>query len=75
MQRTTYTVWAKLWGIDELEFIDEFETLQGAAALARRYREEYPDDMQGAPVQYLVRKDAPPEPGIPYEQLASAGLA
>lgn len=75
MQRTSYTVWAKLWGIEELEFIDEFETLQGAAALARRYREEYPDDMQGAPVRYLIRKDAPPEPGIPYEQLAAAGLA
>jgi hypothetical protein len=31
--------------------------------------------MQGAPVRYLIRKDAPPEPGIPYEQLAAAGLA
>jgi hypothetical protein len=74
--KTTYTVWAKLWGINELEFIDEFETLKGAAAAARHYREKYPDDMQGAPVRYLIKKDEPkPEPGIPYEQLAAAGLA
>jgi hypothetical protein len=75
MRRNAYTVWAKLWGINELEFIDEFETLKGAAAAARRDREQYPDDMQGAPVQYLVRKEPPPESGIPYEQLAAAGMA
>jgi hypothetical protein len=69
-----FYVYAKLWGISELEFIDEHETLHSAAAAARRYREQYPDDMQGAPVQYLVRKEPPPEPGIPYEQLSAAGL-
>ena len=50
-----FYVYAKLWGISELQFIDEYETLHSAAAAARRYREQYPDDMQGAPVQYLVR--------------------
>ena len=69
-----YCVYAKLWGISELEFINDYETLHSAAAAARRYREQYPDDMQGAPVQYLVRKEPPPEPGIPYEQLSAAGL-
>jgi hypothetical protein len=69
-----FYVYAKLWGISELEFIDEYETLHSAAAAARRYREQYPDDMQGAPVQYLVRKEPPPEPGVPYEQLSAAGL-
>lgn len=76
MQRTYYTVWAKLWGIDELEFVDSYDTLQEAAAAARNCREKYPNDMQGWPVRYLVKKDEPrPEPGISYEQLSAAGMA
>lgn len=71
----TYCVYAKLWGINELEFIDSHESMAAAAAQARRYRQDYPDDMQGFPVQYLIRKESAPEPGVPYEQLAAAGLA
>lgn len=75
MKRTYYTLWAKDWGIDELEFIDSYDTHQEAAAAARRYREEYPEDKYGWPCSYLVKKDEPrPEPGIPYEQLSAAGL-
>lgn len=75
MQRTYFNVYAKLWGIDELEFVNSCDTLKEAAAYARHLRETYPDDMQGCPVRYVIRKDPPPEPGIPYEQLAAAGLA
>ena len=69
-----YCVYAKLWGINELEFIDSYDSMAAAAAVARRYRKEYPDDMQGAPVRYVIQKEAPPEPGISWEQLAAAGL-
>lgn len=75
MQRTYYCVYAKLWGIDELEFVDSYDTLKDAAAHARHLRETYPDDMCGCPVRYVIQKDTPPQPGIPYEQLAAAGLA
>ena len=71
----TYCLYAKLWGIDELEFIDSFDSMAAAAAQARYYRTEYPDDMQGAPLRYVIHKEAPPEPGVPYEQLAAAGMA
>lgn len=69
-----YCLFAKLWGIDDLEFIDSYESMAAAAAMARHYRQTCPDDMQGAPVRYVIHKEAPPEPGIPWEQLAAAGL-
>jgi hypothetical protein len=69
-----YNVYAKLWGFSEPEFVDSFDTLKEAAACARHNREHYPDDFEGLPVRYFVSKEAPPEPGIPYEQLAAAGL-
>ena len=69
-----YCLYAKEWGIDELVFVDAYDTAREAEAQRRHHQANYPDDSMGWPVRYVVHKEAPPEPGIPWEQLAAAGL-
>jgi hypothetical protein len=70
----SYCVYAKEWGINELIFVDSYETLRDANACKRECETQHPEDSMGWPCRYLVRKGAPPEPGIPWEQLAAAGM-
>jgi len=69
-----FCLYAKDWGIDELEFIDALDTKAEALALKRYYEANYPDDAYGYPCRYVVRREAAPEPAISWEQLAAAGM-
>lgn len=67
---TTWHLYAKEWGIDDLIWIECFSTKSEAISLKRYYEEKYPDDNMGWPCRYLISTN-PPEPEIEYEQCFS----
>lgn len=68
------TLWAKDWGIDELVFVCQCESMSEAKRLKRYYEANYPDDSCGWPCSYVIQNEPAPEPGPSYECLAAAGV-
>ena len=68
------TLWAKDWGIEEMEFICQCDSVSEARRLKRHYETNYPDDRYGRPCRYVIQDEPPPEPGHSQECLAAAGV-
>jgi hypothetical protein len=66
-------LYAKEWGIDELVFVDAYDSRSEAQSMRRWYQENHPEDSMGWPCRYIVSKEPPPE-RISYEQASAAGL-
>ena len=66
-------LYAKEYGIDELVFIDAYDSRREALAMQRHHQAAYPNDAMGWPCRYVVSNEPPPE-AISWEQLAAAGM-
>ena len=69
----SHYLYAKEWGIDELVFVDAYDSRRDAEASRRHHEANHPTDGMGWPCSYLVSTEAPPD-ATSWEQLAAAGL-